>query len=92
MSKNIIITGGVNDFIRYTDGINGKSEVLNSLDIPVLVIFGDVDECVLTQSIDIVKGYLSNSINDCNIQVIKGADHSYNGKYNELGKIVKNNI
>ena len=89
---NDFLPGGVNDFIRYTDGINGKSEVLNSLDIPVLVIFGDVDECVLTQSIDIVKGYLSNNINDCNIQVIKGADHSYNDKYNELGEIVKNNI
>lgn len=89
---NDFLPGGVNDFIRYTDGINGKSEVLNSLDIPVLVIFGDIDECVLTQSIDIVKGYLSNNINDCNIQVIKGADHSYNGKYNELGEIVKNNI
>lgn len=89
---NDFLPGGENDFIRYAEGINGKSEILNSIDIPVLVIFGNVDECVLTQSIDTVKGYLNNNIDDCNIQVIEGADHSYTNKYEELGDIIFNNM
>lgn len=83
---------GENDFIRYAEGIEGKSEVLNSIDIPVLVIFGNADECVLTQPINIVKGYLSNNIHNCNIQVIEGADHSYTNRYEELGKIINDNM
>ncbi len=86
---NDFLPNGENDFIRYVDGINGKSEVLNSIDIPTLVIFGDVDECVLTQPIDVVKEYLKNNLSNCNIQIIDGADHSYTGKYEELGKIIK---
>ena len=39
-----------------------------------------------------VKKYLNNNIKDCNIQIIKGADHSYTDKYKELGEIIKNNI
>ena len=46
----------------YSDDINSKNEVLNSIDIPVLVAFGDVDECVLTQDIITVKNYLNNNI------------------------------
>lgn len=86
------LPGGENDFIRYVDGIDGKSEILNSIDIPVLVIFGNVDECVLTQPIDIVKSYLNNNIDKCNIHVIEGADHSYTNRYEELGKVIDNNM
>lgn len=86
------LPGGENDFIRYIDGIDGKSEILSRIDVPVLVIFGNVDECVLTQHIDIVKGYLNNNIDDCNIQVIEGADHSYTNRYEELGKVIGNNM
>lgn len=89
---NDFLPNGENDFIKYVDGINGKSEVLNSIDIPTLVIFGDVDECVLTQPIDVVKAYLKNNLSNCNIQIIEGADHSYTGKYEELGKVIKNNM
>lgn len=89
---NDFLPNGENDFIRYVDGINGKSEVLNSIDIPTLVIFGDVDECVLTQPIDVVKEYLKNNLSNCNIQIIDGADHSYTGRYEELGKVIKNNM
>ena len=81
-----------NDFIRYSDDINSKSEVLNSIDIPVLVVFGDSDECVLTQDITTVKNYLNNNIKKCNIQIIEGANHSYTNKYEELGNIIENNI
>jgi pimeloyl-ACP methyl ester carboxylesterase len=35
--------------------VDAKSEMLNSIDVPTLVIFGDEDECVLTQPIDIVN-------------------------------------
>ena len=86
------LPGGEDDFIRYVDGVNGKSEVLNSIDIPTLVVFGTSDECVLTQPIDIVKEYLTNNIKDCNIKIIEGANHSYTGKYDELGKIIKDNM
>ena len=84
------LPGGENDFIRYRD--NEKSEVLNSIDIPVLVIFGDKDECVLTEPIDTVKSYLMNNIKYCDIEIIEGANHSYTDKYKELGKTIKNNI
>lgn len=83
---------GENDFIRYVDGVNGKSQVLNSINIPTLIIFGDVDECVLTQPIDVVKEYLKNNLSNCNIQIIDGADHSYTGRYEELGNVIKNNM
>ena len=89
---NDFLPNGENDFIRYVDGINGKSQVLNSIDIPTLVLFGDVDECVLTQPIDVVKEYLENNLSECNIQIIEGADHSYTGRYEELGKVIKNNM
>lgn len=86
------LPGGEDDFIRYIDGVNGKSEILNNIDIPVLIIFGDIDECVLTQPIEVVISYLKNNISNCNIQIIKGADHSYKEKYDELERIVRDNI
>jgi alpha/beta superfamily hydrolase len=33
-----------------------------------------------------------NNINNCNVQIIEGADHLYIGKYEELGRIIRNNI
>lgn len=86
------LPGGENDFIKYADGENGTSEVLNNIDIPALVVFGDIDECVLTQSIEVVKKYLTNNIKNCNIQIIEGADHSYTNRYKELGKVIENNF
>lgn len=86
----IFLPKGENDFIRYAEGVDSKSEILNSIDIPVLILFGDSDECVLTQSIDLVKQYLKNNIKKCNIEVIKGANHSYKGKYQELENSLKN--
>ena len=86
------LPGGENDFIRYTEDINEKNEVLNSVNIPVLVIFGDIDECVLTQSIDKVKSYLTNNISSSNIKIINGADHSYSNRYEELGIIISENF
>ncbi len=89
---NDFLPGGENDFIRYSDGKNGKSEILNSIDIPTLIVFGDRDECVLTQPIEVVKDYLNSNISNCNIQIIEGADHSYTNKYEELGKVINNNM
>lgn len=86
------LPGGANDFIRYADGAEGKSAVLNSIDIPTLVIFGDVDECVLTKPIEVVKKYLTNNIKNCNIQIIKGANHLYKNKEKDLGEIIKKHI
>ena len=89
---NDFLPNGENDFIRYRDRENGKSTILNDLNIPVLIIFGDADECVLTEDIETIKRYLNNNIKKCNIQIINGADHSYTNKCKELGKIIKNNI
>lgn len=89
---NDFLPGGENDFIRYSDGKNEKSEVLNSIDIPILIVFGSIDECVLTQPIDIVIEYLKNNISNCNIQIIEGADHSYTNKYKELGNVISSNM
>lgn len=47
---------------------------------------------VLTEPIDVVKNYLTNNIKKCNINIIPGADHGYNGKYHELTEIIKNSI
>lgn len=58
----------------------------------MLITFGDVDECVLTQDIETVEEYLKNNIKDCTIKIIEGADHSYTNKYEELGKIVEENM
>ena len=80
---------GENDFIRYRDGIVGNSDVLSCIKIPVLVIFGDNDECVLTESIDVVTGYLKNNISNCNIQIINNTDYIFTDKFNELGEIIK---
>ena len=81
-----------NDFIRYIDGVDEKSKELNNIDIPVLIIFGDIDECVLTQDIQTVKGYLNKNIENCDIQIIKGANHLYRDKCEELGKIIKGKV
>ena len=89
---NDFLPNGENDFIRYAEGINAKSEVLNSIDIPTLVIFGDEDECVLTQPVDVVQNYLKNNLSNCLIHVIKGANHLYVGKYRELSDVIKKNI
>lgn len=86
------IPNGENDFIRYRDGVNGKSKVLENIDIPVLVVFGEKDEEVLTQDIKTVEGYLNKNIKNCDIQIIKGANHSYTNKYKELGEIIKEKI
>ena len=83
---------GENDFIRYRDGVNAKSEVLNSINIPTLVLFGNEDECVLTESIEIVEWYLKNNLKDCEIQVIEGADHLYTDRYEELYEVIRKNV
>jgi len=89
---NDFLPGGENDFIRYRDGVNAKSELLNGVDVPTLIIFWDKDECVLTQPIEVVKWYLINNLNNCSVQIIQGADHLYNGKYDELSSIIANSF
>lgn len=85
------LPNGETDFIRYSNQ-DSKSEIINSTGIPVLIVFGDMDECVLTQPIDVVKQYLINSIKNVKVQIISDADHSYTNKYKELGAVIKNNF
>ncbi len=86
------LPGGEDDFIRYSDEKSKKNEILNHIDIPVLVVFGDIDECVLTEPIEVVEDYLQSNISNCKIEIIPGADHSYTNKYNELGKVIFQNF
>ena len=75
------------DFFRYRER-EGKSPILNQIEIPVFIPFGDKDECVLTQPIGDVIYYLQNNLKNCEIKVIKDADHAYTGKYDELEKAI----
>ena len=86
------LAGGENDFFRYVDGADGVSEVLRSIDVPVLVVFGTADECMKTQPVDIVTGYLSNNIRDLKIEIIDGASHTFRQKNTELCEVIKNNF
>lgn len=83
------IPGSDVDFIRYSDGENGESDILKNVSVPTSVIFGDEDECVLTESIEVVKKYLINNIKNCTLKVIPGANHLYANKYKELGEAIK---
>ena len=86
------LPGGENDFLRYREGTESKSSVLNSIEIPVIIIFGDEDECVLTENIDTVRIYLENNIKNHSVNIIKGTDHYFTNKYTELCKIIDDNI
>ena len=87
-----LLPNGDNDFIRYREGINSESKVLKDISIHVIVIFGDIDDCVLTEDIETIKGYLSKNISRCRIEIIKDADHSYSCKEKELGKVIIDNF
>ena len=89
---NDFLPGGEDDFIRYREGKYAKSELLENIDIPVLIVFGDNDECVLTVPIQDVQEYLQNNLKNCDIQIINGTDHEYTDKYKELGKIIERRI
>ena len=80
-----------NDFFRYREK-DYKSEILNRIDIPVLVIFGDKDECVLTEDKEVVIKYLKNNIKNCKVEIIENTNHSYDNKYEELSRLVEKNI
>ena len=84
------LPGGDNDFIRYKD--EEKNEVLSSIDIPTLIIFGDADGYVLSESIEKVENYFKANITNANVQIIHNATHSYINHFEELKKIVENYI
>ena len=84
------LPGGDNDFIRYKD--EEKNEVLSSIDIPTLIIFGDADGFVLSESIEKVENYFNANITHANVQIIHNATHSYINHFEELKNIVENYI
>ena len=84
------LPGGENDFLKY--GNKEKNPILDNVTIPTLVIFGDKDDCVLTEPIEVVKNYLIENIKNCHIEIIEGANHSYTNKCTELEKIIKHNF
>ena len=84
------LPGGENDFLKY--GNKEKNPILDNVTIPTLVIFGDKDDCVLTEPIEVVKNYLIENIKNCHIEIIEGANHSYTNKGNKKKKIIKHNF
>ncbi len=79
------------DFFRYREK-DGKSEILNRINIPVLVLFGDQDGSVLTQPKEVVTNYLQNNIDKSKIILIEGANHSFLSHYEELAEEIKENL
>lgn len=90
---NDFLYESVCDFFRYRDGDNNtKSEILNRIEVPTLIIFGDKDDCVLTEPKETIEKYFKNNIVNCKIKIIENADHCYTNKYKELGNIIGKNI
>lgn len=86
------LPGGENDFLKYGNKEKEKNPILDNVTIPTLIIFGDKDDCVLTEPIEVVKNYLIENIKNCHIEIIEGANHSYTNKGTELEKIIKHNF
>lgn len=86
------LAGGENDIFRYVDGVDGQSAVLQSIDVPVLIIYGTADECMKTQPADVVRDYLINNIRNLKLEIIDGASHTYRNGLEQLGEVIKNNF
>ncbi len=86
------LPNGENDFIRYNDGENGISDLLKQISVPILVVFGSQDVCVLTTSVSNVVNYLKNNIRHCDIEILENCDHSFTNKGKELADIINKNF
>lgn len=84
-----LLPDGENDFIRYRDQ---RNTLLNEIEIPVLVVFGDIDRMVLSEPKEVVVNYLEKNLPISNIQVISGATHSFKGKEMELANVIEQNL
>lgn len=81
-------TGGENDFLCYRKGIEYDCDLLKEIDVPVFACFGNLDELVLSQPEEIVRGYLKHNIKDIEISVIDGANHGFHERCEELKTVV----
>lgn len=75
------------DFFKYREKLS-KSTILNKISIPVLVIYGDHDECVLTQTKEDVNHYLQSNFINSKIEIIKDTNRSFEGKEKELQNVI----
>ena len=68
------------DFARYSKD-DDNFEVLNNINIPIFMRWGNVYEMIIRDAINQVK-FVNSKINNINkdINYIDGADHSYSGK------------
>lgn len=73
------------DFANY--GKDNKLEMLNNIDIPLFMRWGNVNEMILQNAEDLVN-MLNDIIKNPNkdINFIDGADHGYKDRREELGK------
>ena len=74
------------NFARYNDSEFDFKE-LNNISVPLFMRWGDKNE-MIEQSAEDLTHFMKSKIvrNNCDISYIAGADHSYNGKEDELAK------
>lgn len=78
------------DFAKYSDE-NYDFNVLNSVQCPLFMRWGDTNELIefsAKRIVEIVRNKLNNQ--NSSIDFIKGANHSYSGKENELANQICN--
>ena len=78
------------DVARF-DRIDDESFVLNKINYPLFMRWGDTNELIKQEAKDLVE-FMKNKINNKNkdISYIESADHSYHGKEEKLAEEIKN--
>ena len=77
------------DFARY-DRVDDDFEVLNSIQCPIFMRWGNVNELIKQDAKDLAE-FMNKKITNPNknISYIDGANHSYHGKFEQLSKEIK---
>lgn len=77
------------DFARY-DKVDDKFEVLNSIQCPLFMRWGNVNELIKQDAKDLAE-FMNKKITNPkkNISYIDGANHSYHGKNEQLAEEIK---
>lgn len=77
------------DFARY-DKVDDDFEVLNNIQCPIFMRWGNVNELIKQDAKDLAE-FMNKKITNPNknISYIDGANHSYHGKFEELSEEIK---
>ena len=71
------------DIFKYRE-IGYKSELLNSVNIPVHIFIGLKDECVFTNKKEFIEKFLKDNFSCCDINYIDNAKHIFKGYEKKL--------